>query len=109
MVKIISRYSAGILLIIVVLALTGCTSEAGNEDAKSMINKTLIGHNMTYYSIAGQPMNYTITSEDIVSIDPATYKEANAWKVRVGTSLSWDLTMSADGTQILDVDQLFMT
>ena len=103
-------YLAGIFLIMVaMLATAGCTSVAKGEDAKSMINKTLIGHNLTYYSIAGQPMNYTITSEDIVTIDPATYKNSSAWKVRVGTSLTWDLTMSSDGTEILYVDQLFRT
>lgn len=104
------RYMTGIFLILLaMLATAGCTSAAEGEDAKSTINKTLVGHNLTYYSIAGQPMNYTITSEDIVSIDPATYKNSSAWKVRVGQSLSWDLTMSSDGTEILDVDQLFRT
>ena len=102
--------SAGIILIVVaMLSVAGCTSAASGEDAKDAINKTLVGHNLTYFSIAGKPMNHTITSEDIVSIDPVTYKDANAWKVRVGTSLSWDLTMSSDGTEILYVDQLFRT
>ena len=91
------------------LAAAGCTSVAGSEDVKSTINQTLIGYNLTYYSIAGKPMNYTIDQTDIVSIDPATYEGASAWKVRVGTSLSWDLIMSANGTQILYVDQLFRT
>ncbi|WP_424357163.1 hypothetical protein [Methanocella sp. MCL-LM] len=103
-------YLAGVFLIMVaVLAAAGCTSAAESEDAKSMINKTLTGHNLTYYNIAGQPMNHTIASEDIVTIDPTTYKNASAWKVRVGTSLAWDLTMSSDGTEILSVDQLFRT
>ncbi|WP_048198790.1 hypothetical protein [Methanocella arvoryzae] len=103
-------YSAGVLLIVVaMLSVSGCASAAASEDAKDAINKTLVGHNLTYYSIAGKPMNYTITSEDIVSIEPVTYKDANAWKVRVGKSLPWDLTMSSDGTEILYVDQLFRT
>lgn len=105
-----TTYKTGIILaIFAILAISGCTSVAENEDEKSTINRTLVGQNLTYYSIAGTPMNYTIASEDIVSIDPATYKEANAWKVRVGTSLAWDLTMSADGTEIFEVDQLFRT
>lgn len=104
------KFAAGVLLVVLAgLAAAGCTSVADSEDAKSTINQTLVGHNLTYYSIAGKPMNYTIAQEDIVSIEPVTYKEANAWKVRVGTSLTWDLTMSADGTEILYVDQLFRT
>jgi hypothetical protein len=104
------KVAAGVLLVVLAgLTAAGCTSVAGSEDAKSTINQTLVGHNLTYYSIAGKPMNYTITSEDIVSVDPTVYNGSNAWKVRVGKSLTWDLTMSANGTQILYVDQLFRT
>ena len=104
------KYLSGIVLLIaVMLAATGCTSKAGSEDVKTTINQTLVGHNLTYFSIAGKPLNHTITSEDIGSIDPVIYKGNSAWKVHVGTSLAWNLTMSADGTEILDKEQLFRT
>jgi hypothetical protein len=97
-------------LIVVSLLVTGCISSRGNAaDARATIEDTLVGTNLTYYSIAGQPMNYTIGPDDIMSIEPTTYERKDAWKVRVGQSLAWDLTMDASGTQILYVDQLFRT
>lgn len=73
------------------------------------IGRTLAGMTLTYYSIAGQPMNYTIGAGDIQSIDRAVYAGMPAWKVRVGQGLQWDLTMDASGTRVLDVEQLFVT
>jgi hypothetical protein len=92
------------------LLATGCVSSNGSAgDVNTTIKDTLVGTNLTYYSIAGKPMNYTIGQDDIVSVEPATYEGKDAWKVRVGESLSWDLTMDANGTKILYVDQLFRT
>jgi hypothetical protein len=54
-------------------------------------------------------MNYTIGAEDIVSVDKAEYNGQPAWKVRVGQGMAWDLTMDAEGKQILDTKQLFYT
>jgi hypothetical protein len=93
-----------------VIAAVGFMAFSGsNKDARPAIEKTLVGMNLTYYSIAGKPMNYTITQGDILSIEPTTYEGKDAWKVHVGQSLSWNLTMSADGTQVLDSEQLFRT
>jgi hypothetical protein len=100
------------ITVILVLALltAGCVSTRGSAgDARAKIKDTLIGTNLTYYSIAGQPMNYTIGPQDIGNIEPTTYEGRDAWKVRVGESLAWDLTMDANGTEILSVDQLFQT
>jgi ABC-type Na+ efflux pump permease subunit len=97
-------------LLVIVIAAVGYMSFSGNhKDARAAIEKTLVGTNLTYYSIAGKPMNYTITQDDIVSVEPITYKGKDAWKVLVGQSLTWNLTMSADGTQVLDSEQLFRT
>ena len=97
-------------LLVVVLASALCISALGNRaDPRASINRTLIGKNLTYYSIAGTPMNYTITPEDIVSIGPTTYDGRSAWKVRVGQGLAWDLTMDASGTKVLQAEQLFRT
>lgn len=73
------------------------------------INKTLIGKNLTYTSIAGKPMNYTIKASDIKSVQPFAYEGDSAWKVRVGEGLSWDLIMDETGTKILKTNQLFQT
>lgn len=83
----------------------------GNDSVDSLkaINERLIGTNLTYYSIAGVPMNYTIGAGDIMSVEKAEYKGQPAWKVRVGQGIAWDLTMDAEGKQILDTKRLFVT
>ncbi|MCD1295343.1 hypothetical protein CUJ83_10060 [Methanocella sp. CWC-04] len=78
-------------------------------DPKENINRTLTGRSLTYYNIAGQPMTYVIKPEDIVSIEKTKRDGDDAWKVRVGTGLSWDITMDAAGTKILETKQLFYT
>jgi len=60
----------------------------------SNIENTLVGMNLTYYSIAGQPLNYTIGAGDIQSVEKAEYNGQAAWKVRVGQGMQWDLTMT---------------
>ncbi len=79
------------------------------NDARNTINESLVGANLTYYSIAGKPMNYTIGADDIRGIEKVEYNGRPAWKVRVGEGLAWDLTMDAEGKQILDTKQLFVT
>ncbi len=79
------------------------------RDSKSGLKKTLTGMNLTYYSIAGKPMNYTIGARDIGSIEPVEFEGQPAWKVHVGQGLAWDLTMDRSGTKILDTKQLFVT
>jgi hypothetical protein len=97
------------LLAVSLLATGYVLSKSNAGDARSTIKETLVGTNLTYYSIAGRPMNYTIGPEDIGSVEPTTYEGKDAWKVRVGQGLSWDLTMDANGREILYVDQLFRT
>jgi hypothetical protein len=105
---LVSVMIAGVILVALLAA--GCISSNSNAgDVNATIKDTLVGTNLTYYSIAGKPMNYTIGPADIVSVAPTTYEGKDAWKVRVGESLSWDLTMDANGTEILYVDQLFRT
>jgi hypothetical protein len=97
------------LLAIAILTAGYVTLKSNAGDPRLTIKDTLIGTNLTYYSIAGQPMNYTIRPDDIGSIEPATYDGKDALKVRVGQGLSWDLTMDSNGREILYVDQLFRT
>jgi hypothetical protein len=104
-------YSVLIIGLLTMAMLTaGCiSSKSSAADAKSTITDMLAGTNLTYYSIAGQPMNYTISRDDIGTVEPTTYEGKDAWKVRVGQGLAWDLTMDASGKEILYVDQLFRT
>jgi hypothetical protein len=73
------------------------------------INEALVGMNLTYYNIAGMPMNYTISPQDIRSVEKAEYDGQPAWKVRVGSGMEWDLTLDAECKQVLDIKQLFYT
>lgn len=91
-----------------VLAAAIITSQPA-DDHMSNIEKTLVGMNLTYYSIAGQPLNYTIGAGDIQLVEKADYNGQAAWKVRVGQGLQWDLIMDQSGKQILDTKQLFVT
>lgn len=91
-----------------VVAAAIITSQPADDHANA-IKKTLIGMNLTYYSIAGQPMNYTIGDGDIQTIDKVEYNGQQAWKVRVGQGMQWDLTMDKSGERILDTKQLFVT
>lgn len=81
----------------------------GTEDHLNAINKTLVGTNLTYDSIAGKPMNYTIGPGDVGSIEKTEYDGRPAWKVRVGQGMTWDVTMDDDGKQILGIKQIFQT
>ncbi|HUL61432.1 MAG TPA: hypothetical protein VLT35_00090 [Methanocella sp.] len=104
------KYLLMAALLVAVAAAAGYTVISGNPgDVRASIRSTLAGMNLTYYSIAGQPMNYTITPADIVSIEADTFDGGSAWKVRVGEGLAWDLTMDARGTKVLKVEQLFVT
>ncbi len=91
-----------------VLAAAIITSQPADSHM-SNIENTLVGMNLTYYSIAGQPLNYTIGAGDIQSVDKAEYNGQAAWKVRVGQGMQWDLIMDQSGKEILDTKQLFVT
>lgn len=98
------------VMLMTALAAAGCVVASGDSARqKESINNTLIGTNLTYYSFAGKPINYTITTEDITSIEPTIYDNSTAWKVHVGQGLMWDLIMDDTGTKILDMKQLFQT
>jgi hypothetical protein len=74
------------------------------------IKKTLVGHELVYYNIAGFPMNYTITEEDIVAIEETTLNGKPAWKVKLGEEgLTWEIYLDSSGEEILKEVQLFVT
>jgi hypothetical protein len=99
----------GLCAILGTAIITGSPGVPGNDDHINAINKTLVGMNITYYNFAGKPMNYTISPDDIGSVEKIEYNGQPAWKVHVGQGLAWDITMDAGGKQILDTKQLFQT
>jgi hypothetical protein len=98
----------GLIGLCVVLAVAVITTPPA-DDHMSDIKDTLLGTNLTYSNLAGRPMNYTITANDIGAVEKTEYNGAPAWKVHVGQGMSWDLTLDAEGRHILDTKQLFYT
>ncbi len=98
-----------LLCLCAVLGAAVLTGGQANDDHLNAINQTLVGTNITYYSFAGKPLNYTVIPDDIGSVEKIEYNGQPAWKVHVGQGLAWDITLDAGGKQILDTKQLFQT
>lgn len=108
--KTVGYVTIAVVLVVAALCVAAYFSSRSNaSDVSATIKDTLAGTNLTYYSIAGKPMNYTISESDIGNIEPTTWGGNDAWKVHVGQGLAWNLTMDASGKEILNVDQLFRT
>lgn len=105
--RLIALAGLCLLCILAIAIIKGSGNESG--DSLKAINMTLVGTNLTYYSIAGVPMNYTIGAGDVRTVEKTEYDGRPAWKVRVGEGLAWDLIMDEEGRQILDTKQLFYT
>ena len=93
------------IMIVFILAY-GCVKKERSTEEK--ITDSLIGEKLTYYNIAGQPINFTISAEDIKSIEKTEIKGAFFWRVRVGESLAWDIYFDQYG-KIEKKEQLFVT
>ena len=96
-----------ICLFIVSIVLLGCVPKEKAVEEK--IKERLIGEKITYYSIAGQPLNFTISAKDIISIEKVEIKGEILWKARVGDGLAWDIYLGKDGKNIVKKEQLFLT
>jgi hypothetical protein len=97
------------LCVIMIAAIVDGSNKESAGDHQKAITTTLVGHNLTYYSFAGKPLNYTIGPGDIRQIERSSFKGSPAWNVNVGQGLAWNITMDETGTQILDIRQLFQT
>ena len=86
-----------VLCVLLIAAIVDGSSMASSEDHQKAITTTLVGHNLTYYSIAGKPLNYTIGPGDIQQIEQSSYHGSPAWDVHVGQGLAWDITMDEYG------------
>ena len=97
------------LAILVALLAAAIVTGPQADDHTGNISKALTGMNLTYYSFAGKPMNYTIARDDIQSVDSTGFDGRPAWKVRVGQGMQWEIIMDRSGNRILDIKQLFVT
>jgi uncharacterized protein YpmB len=95
--------------VLLIAAIVDSSSVASSEDHQKAITTTLVGHNLTYYSIAGKPLNYTLGPGDIQQIERSSYNGSPVWNVHVGQGLAWDLTLDETGTHILEIRQLLQT
>ena len=97
-----------VILMVILLSLTyGCISKETSIEQK--IKENLIGNNISYYGIAGQPVNFTISADDIKSIEKVEIKGELFWKVEIGKDLIWNIYMDKDGKNIVKKEQLFVT
>lgn len=97
----------GLLAFLVIIVILGCVPKEKTIEQK--IKERLVGEKITYYNIAGQPVNFTISVSDIKSIDKMEIKGEIFWKVRVGDDLMWYLYLDKDGKNIVKKEQLFVT
>ena len=95
-----------VFLAIVFIVIFGCTIK--EKPIEQKIKERLVGEKIIYYNIAGQPINFTISAEDITSIEKIQTKEGVFWKARVGKELMWDLYLDKNG-EIVKKEQLFVT
>lgn len=99
--KMLIKLFAGFVVMII---LTSCQNNAKTDEQK--IKEKLIGYQITYYNIAGKPVNYTVQETDIITIEKVN--EGALWKVRVGESLAWDFYFDKE-LNIVKQEQLFRT
>ena len=95
------------VIVIISISIYGCVYR--EKDIEQKIRNNLIGEKVTYYNIAGQPINFTISAEDVKSIEKTETKEGIFWKVRVGKDLMWDFYFDKDAKKIVKKEQLFVT
>ena len=98
-------------LVIVLLCtmLAGCAQDTSDaQQTRDSIRQHLIGYELTYTNIAGQPMTETIASQDIDSIELTYYDEELAWIAVVKDGL-WYIYFDEGGSSILYVQQNFVT
>jgi len=73
------------------------------------IERTLVGHSILYYDIAGDPRYYNISKKDIHDIHEAKFDGEVGWIVVVGHGLEWEIHLNESGETILKQIQLFRT
>lgn len=73
------------------------------------IEKTLVGHQIVYYDIAGEPRYYNISKKDIRNIEKSESNGEVVWIATVGSGMQWEIHLNSTGESILEEIQLFRT
>ncbi len=73
------------------------------------IEKTLVGHQIVYYDIAGEPRSYNISKKDIRNIEKSESNGEVIWIATVGSGMQWEIHLNSTGESILEEIQLFRT
>ncbi|MCQ1534502.1 hypothetical protein FTO70_02075 [Methanosarcina sp. KYL-1] len=73
------------------------------------VEKTLVGHQIVYYDIAGEPRYYNISKKDIRNIEKSESDGEVIWIVTVGSGMQWEIHLNSTGESILKEIQLFRT
>ncbi|TFH46941.1 MAG: hypothetical protein E4G94_01280 [ANME-2 cluster archaeon] len=109
-------YKIIIPVLILIILNSGCIKEESLEPTqlnetqiKERIMQNLVGTQIGYYNVAGQPMSYNISAYDIKSINKTQLDNKIAWKVKVGSQLAWDIYFNETGEAILKKEQLFVS
>ena len=96
----VKKFSKIIIVLLLVFALiNGCSS-----DVESKIRKNLIGSEIEYFSISGDPLAYVVLEDEIISLG----KIENGWKAKVGSELKWNMYYNKKG-EFVRQEQLFQT
>jgi len=82
------------------------SSEPGIDEN---IENTLVGHQLVYYDIAGEPRYYNISKKDIRSIEKSESNGEVLWIATVGSGMQWEIHLNNTGESILEEIQLFRT
>lgn len=87
----------------------GCAQDMSDaQQTRDSIRQQLIGYELTYFNIGGQPMTDTIASQDIDSIEITYYEKQVAWIAVVKDGL-WYIYFDEGGNNILEVQQNFVS
>ena len=86
--------------------------EAQNDSGTNItenIENTLVGYQIVYYDIAGEPRSYNISKKDIRNIEKSESNGEVIWIATVGSGMQWEIHLNSTGESILEEIQLFRT
>jgi|SRR5450759_4692474 len=115
-----------VFVVFMITMITGCVSQpvpkenittekqyiptqinTSDDIIKDKIRSNLTGTEIVYSNIAGKPITYNVTENDIKSIEKTMLNGKPAWKVRIGEGLAWDYYYEEQGNIIIKKEQLF--
>ncbi len=89
--------------------LPGGEQNSSGTSIDENIENTLVGHQLVYYDIAGEPRYYNISKKDIRSIEKSESDGEIVWIATVGSGMQWEIYLNSTGESILKEIQLFRT